>query len=1794
MSFGTDVGANVVLTANTQQYQQQMQQAGQSTNHLAETVHGLQRTIDGAFHTAGKISLGLSAADVGALTAATAMAARFQDQMRGLQSQSNVLNQQFGNGRARMDQYTKSVDSLRMGFGAATSSAATLVQTISGFERSGSTQGLQQLANTFMNMAKVTGENSAALAQSVLGLGQTMGTTMAQVKGYSDQLVTMADASNTTAESLANFASQIGPLGRTLNMTQSEVVGFAAAFSKAGQDGYRASNVFNQLVSGLGQSLQSNAPALQQYANLLGVTVGHLRSMSGSQVVAGAMDSIYRAGPAAIQALNRVGIDGVQAQKTISAVVQQNGGSIQSVINQANGAYGNGATGKGADTLTDQFKKIGAALAMAGESFGKPFLAAMQKVMPVITAVVDGFTKLAQSPIGKVAGILLGLGAPILAAVGGLLLFAKTMTILAGASAAFRSSLGSGLVEGVRGFDKPGGIATDMGLGRRGKFVANATNAQRARNPFVAPFYQGGYAAGSTMRSLFSGRGPSSQYGRRGTAWVADNLINPQWDANLYSNPYKRTGFAGPFVSAWNGVKGKLGGGGSMEEAVGGGAGETASATTRFKLAFTEATQSLGTFTQGLFSSNRETAAGARAAGEAFRASGGDVAKASSLLSTELGDNAAVLKLANEQLQHLAATTEKLTVAESAATGVTEVEARTRAAASIGSTIAGMGMTAGRGMLAGTMQAARGIGGAAMGLLGGPVGLGLTALTLGPTLLGALGLHQGSSSPPESAAPGTGAAFTINTPPTVAANTGSQFNAANPTGYTAFQATQKADFNNAFMANVHTPGQAAAQFGPYWNTMSASDREAAQNDVLKAFGGNQQQYQQFYAAMMAQTAQPSGGVLGSNAYGAVSGMTGGVGNLLAEQQKYNAGLYNTPGAQGALQLQNIQAAFRGAGTYQYNQHTLGMDDGGAHTSSTLLQHNNASTLRSVTGFLGSGDNFTASSSGHAVAQQLGLSDQDFTMLASKSGGTKGAIDFKKFLQNAASDSLPVLGNIKGLGNARLTAMLTQLGLPVDQNNPDANLKTLQDALVARPAQAKQLYAGMKISGKEQGDISASESTNPDYYGQKLSKQLTGKQLFSLLPSGQNTATLQSALGFQATQAQINAPFMNPLTQIFGSSGPMTGQFAGGITSNPSSLQAQMQGWQSVVNKDRAQGITPDQNTTGALTAATNAYSQAIVGAVQQIHSFQASLHSLGFSEAQFKQSQGWQAQAEALSVGREKTDYGVSVGRADYEFALQRKRSEYDFGLQRKRAESDFNLQRSRAQSDHDHAMSQMIKSAAMSMMDIYKQNQVQGLTSVSYLLYNNRQQTAQMGRQESQLGSLRNRGLSSDAIQQLGLTDANNNQELNSIFQEIARNPQYITQLNQAVQQRIGAAGALATDASSQTFQEQQYQFNLSLKRSETDFHTSMSRSQTDFNTSANRTMEDFHRTMGQQAADFGKQLGRQQADYLTSTSHAWTQFTQGVAEQMYQLDQSLTPLADKATILKMAMNSGDKALAAFAQGMYDKLYGPKGSLTKTTDAVINLTKGLTPLGAWISGLSKVTPPKNTGNGIPTLGAGGGGGSYDLNFQPTSGMCLADVEHAFGAWGNEPTALAAWYAMAGHRHMGSAPAGVPVFFGAPHGRLQDGSIAGHVAISAGGGMMWSEDADNRWELKPVWNNGYLGWTDALNGVQMIPGMHGFAKGSWEMPQDQIAQVHKGEMILPAQLAEAVRAAIGGGYGVSSGALKNLHTTSAPCTSITQNHTHHTDASTHFTGDVTVVAQDPSEMANQLKQRARVVAMARR
>jgi TP901 family phage tail tape measure protein len=466
------VEANVVLTSDNTQYDQSMTASSAKTDHLANSVDNLTTKINNLAKSAGRKLIGAGAFDTAGIVAATAAYGAWENQMAGLNAQAAVLNKTISGQRATFNSYANDVNQIRRTYGETTQGAVQLVTTLS--KLNDQTTTVDQLANSFEKLGQTTGEVPAILAQSMLQLQRTMGTSQRDTEQYSNQLAVLQSRSNASAESILEFSNSIAPVGRLLNMSQTDIMGFSNAFIKAGQDGYQASNVFQKMVTDIAAATQSGSPDLAKYANLVGMTVGQFKDLSGTQKIMDIFDAINRQGPAAITTLNRMGLDGQRTVRTITAMASQPGG-IASEIRAAQGATGQ-ETSRGStaamDTLVHSLSMLRAEINQTAEAFGKTFAPAAEVGIRVLTALASGARALMDSPFGKMAGIVAGIAAPFLMLAGAVLTASKAIAAFSAINLVTRGALVSGFMR-QRALTATGGGAAAMSEGElaRGSFI---------------------------------------------------------------------------------------------------------------------------------------------------------------------------------------------------------------------------------------------------------------------------------------------------------------------------------------------------------------------------------------------------------------------------------------------------------------------------------------------------------------------------------------------------------------------------------------------------------------------------------------------------------------------------------------------------------------------------------------------------------------------------------------------------------------------------------------------------------------------------------------------------------------------------------------------------------------------------------------------------------------------------------------------------------------------------------------------------------------------------------------------------------------------------------------------------------------------------------------------------------------------------------------------------------------------------------------------------------------------------
>ena len=1469
------VEANVVLTADNSQYDMAMDQSAMSTDKLGKSIDSLGQKINNLTKSAGKKLLGITAADVALITGATAAWASYEKQMARLQAQAAIVGRGREGEQKQMKEYTESVKGLRKEFGTTTSEAAALTQAIA--KMADQTRGIKDLSHTFVEMSQATGESSTGLATSLLNLQKIMGTPQSTTQKYADQLTYLAAGANTSATALAEFSAQIAPMGRAIGMTQTEVTGFSNMFIKAGQDGYQAATAFNKVTQDITQAVQSGSPVMNKYANLLGVTTEQFKNMTGAEQVAGFLDEIARLGPRAAQELNRFGFDGIRMSKAITASVQASGGAMASVREAQYGFSSDAASegAKAANSMVDTLQKLRQELQMTAESFATVLGPGINIVLKGIEKVAGAFNELMSGPLGKFLQVASAVLVPVGAITGAMLLMATSIAKAAAAFALLRNSAALGVFEGARGGARivpetgPTGIPTggftgfgDRRLGPRGAQLAEGgTWLQRG-------LYNTGQQIGGGARTgtswlggtrLFAGPegGGPNMFSRGAGSAISftGQAISSQFDQMRYANPADR--------SQW--LKRYFPGSASAQVAGGMGLGAmdataAAKAEQRNAQAVWMASAGAGGGAEeraksGLASADKAVAA-AEAAEKATLANAGAQAKAAAEISAaskgQIGASAAVR-------------------AESANL------ARSLAGASLGAAKFGA-------------SAALKGGGAVMGALGGPVGIGLTALMAAPLLydLGKKMFGQ-EDYKYEKIDPGTSPYLAAGgiTPPTAPAAAAP--GAVSPIAARRIDATSVAratspshKLSDPTLYNL-SQEQVTTYIGANYDLISQSPgaMEAVKLDLIDKFGPEK--------------AEQILSDLGSGNFSRGPG-------IFLEAAKSAEGKDRS-------KLLNIAG---GMSTYAATR---------APNTARMYQ----ATGRQMTGLL---------------RESLG-------------GGARDANDVLEMLNESYGLDLrtqELVAKAGGGGYITPGATSRRTGAGLYETEPGktpgetlaakSDVQLLQQLIESQPAeQAEQLRAKLNIPLEATGkDLTAAIKTTLAGQGEKA---VTPEQYLSQMvketgPMGkafEKSPLMQAAIAFGATNVSANVEAVAGVMHDFrdaGKSAPDITKAMGDIQSaigNPDDPRYILAGYVSgqaqqelamrmpmMTRADRFQAQVEQFEAVSAIKPTTPEQQQQLADETQRTQ--QAMIDQKAyFSQLLLAQEQyEIQRQRSQEDYHTQRTyqehDYQLQRGRAEESFNRQRNRAVADYNRGTRRAWFDFNLQRSRAEADFNHQVEVTAKQAAMSVYSIYDRVQTERTSSAGWLLGNAQDQLTRMQEQAANLEELRRRGVSDNVIQQMGLTDPKNAQQLARFMTELT--PQMIRQFNRvAGTERVKAAKALVTDESSLEWQEMRRGFRLNMSRGAEDMERQMKQSRQDFRRGLRRQREDFGISMDQQAEDYATMMGRQEEQYALTMDRA----AEDMANMAKEIDGSLQQILRRGSreLTGYAKRQADAALLTF-----------------------------------------------------------------------------------------------------------------------------------------------------------------------------------------------------------------------------------------------------------------------------------------
>jgi TP901 family phage tail tape measure protein len=1550
----------VTLDANTKPYEQNMGSAVSATQGLTAALAAAGEQMNSLWKRADRKLTFITAANVASLTAAGLAAARLDQQMEQLQARTVMVDQ-------KTNAYNSTVATLRKTLGMTGADAISLVTNLNRLNVPFTKQ--QETAKSYAQLAAVTGENINGLAQSQQQFIRTMGTGQGAVQRYSSMVANLSQNYGAGAQSTLDFANSIAPLSKTMGMSAQQITGISAAFSKAGADGGAAANVYTKVLSDINRSIQYGSPELEAYSDILGVTVDQFKAMPKAEVITGIFKELNAQGPQGIKTLERLGLEGVRSQKAIQAVVTQ-GGLGEGIRAADKGWADPGKFGRAADEAMsgffDTMSKAGQGMQVFAQGVGSVFVPAMEKVANVINPVAQTLATLGNAvsnmpDLAKWAGAaVLGLGALVP-------MLPKILSILTATSlipAIGKGSLGQGFLlgrspnrqmsEAQKTFAAGGGNAVYRKMFSAAMYAGDMFNPVGARGrlddvEFTKPGPEGGKA------NVTSGWA-------RGADWLAGRGILPPDYAEQMAKAQK--GVSGGIR------KGAIGGinilGGLVTENLrpwtGGYLEDSAKASQRSPNALTQASRfrdtdvgqsvvgavnrlGFGTSREGVAMNMEATKAAAAGASKNFR----ELGKTLNLLGTNGKSSSTVMGQLARSLGQVA------------------VMGAKAGAGMVGGTALGL---AGAPFRGGKESLAYKAGAGALGLVGGPAGLAL----MGGTAAIGLGVNAWADSRATRKQAFVQEQGVDNAPGATYREALGEASKATRTFAKAMEdagiGTVKAvtGMNDALTI---TAEQAKTAYGRMDLIEDQYVKSASKADVER------------YATATLSTASPEVANKLKMDVAARFGQT--EGNQLLKTAYQNRG-----------QMQNLFGA--------YDQVNAGGDwyNSGVVHESLFLSDKNKATSEMIKGALGSNIARAAETGGAEEAgrvQQAQLAGYGAEDLRARRSGTDHAPVRRQRRDNILSsfgvteddkasrealdrvmegveqrsrgvtdpkelEKIFAEGIHKGLAN-------TTLGYQISEAEKQGGVVSSANYQMKGNADLGNLanFGSQMVIDRLRTTEAGRVATNQDPNGQRWN----ARENFNAALGGEANEDMQVAADVSMAQ-QLIADAGGDFTKAAGQvqlMGNASGAATDKINQHTNAIEAMIMAERQYANVMGGKTTLNDQMLTGAkdfgnqmqtFAAAPNApdNKKNLKAAVDA----NMALRMQGQEEAQQLADQfvnvQWQREQGEVQLARTRSrmlrDFNQQQAWGEEDFARQREINLRNFNLQRKRAQEDFDLQRSYSiedfersrreeEEDHHRMVKRNIEEQAKTMYNAYQRVTVQRTWSSGSLLQNMEDQQKRMIEQQENLAEARKKGLSDQAISQLGLNEAANAQQLERLMPDL-NDPKVVAQYNKAVKSRIKETGKLVQDESNLSYQQQEEDRERNLKRSDSAFYRgldrsskafvkSMKRQKTDMETMNDDQIEQFDINRARQRkqmeqgwkdmkADFDFQMELQIDNinhYAEKTARSWEENRKIIAENTSGLTKEQTTATGKLMDkLDEQIVAGNEAIAGHIYAVYNE----------------------------------------------------------------------------------------------------------------------------------------------------------------------------------------------------------------------------------------------------------------------------------
>lgn len=230
-----------------------------------------------------------------------------------------------------------------------------------------------------------------------------------------------------TESQIVNTATQISAMGTFAGLTADQIVGLASAFASIGVQPELARGTITRLFTLMSRAIAQGGDALEGFANVSGVSSAEFKQSWGSPTFANTflkfMDGIAGSGDQAVAVLNQLGITSVRDVPALlrlanAADAAGNSGQLlaQSFDDALQGWEQNTELGRQysiiAETVAAKLEKLWNNVQLLAQAIGAPLLEGFGAFLDVLTAVVQGLSDFANSPVGQaIAPLVAGLTA---------------------------------------------------------------------------------------------------------------------------------------------------------------------------------------------------------------------------------------------------------------------------------------------------------------------------------------------------------------------------------------------------------------------------------------------------------------------------------------------------------------------------------------------------------------------------------------------------------------------------------------------------------------------------------------------------------------------------------------------------------------------------------------------------------------------------------------------------------------------------------------------------------------------------------------------------------------------------------------------------------------------------------------------------------------------------------------------------------------------------------------------------------------------------------------------------------------------------------------------------------------------------------------------------------------------------------------------------------------------------------------------------------------------------------------